>query len=140
MLATLALFIFLIYGYAFLAADAAIFGCSIKDYNKDPIGALVRHPSGTLTVRHVFFKVAFFRELLSCYFCMGVWAGMAAHGTLVLLAPYNPHILNSYILLSSGPTGTAISFLVAAVVGGPLCYIVDNSVQLLEQITDGLEG
>ncbi len=140
MLATLALFTLLIYGYAFLAADAAIFGCSIKDYNKDPIGALARHPSGTLNIRHIFFRFSFFRELLSCYFCLGVWTGMAAHGTLVLLAPHNPHILNSYLLLSSGPVGTAVSFLVAAVLGGPLCYVTDTAIQILEKLVDKLEG
>ena len=65
---------------------------------------------------------------------------MAAHGTLVALAPYNPHILNSYPLLSNEAVGTAISFLIAAVIGGPLCYITDNMVQLLEQLTDTAEG
>jgi len=65
---------------------------------------------------------------------------MLAHGTLVVLAPYNPHILNSYILLSNDIVGSVSSFVVAAVIGGPLCYISEIVIQILEKLTDKLEG
>jgi len=140
MLATLSLFALLVYGYAFLAADAKLFGCPTTDYKDQPDDTeYIRH-AGILKIRQLFLKNAFFRELFSCYFCLGVWTGMLAHGTLVVLAPYNPHILNSYILLSNDIVGSVSSFVVAAVIGGPLCYISEIVIQILEKLTDKLEG
>lgn len=140
MLATLALFSILVYGFAFLAADAKLFGCPVKDYNDNPTDVDYIRSCGTLPIRPIFLKLKFFRELLSCYFCMGVWTGSAAHAVLVLLAPYNVHILDSYILLSNTATGTAISFLIAAVIGGPVCYLADIMVQILENLATKLKG
>jgi len=139
MLATLSLFTLLVYGISFLAADAKIFGCPIKDYNDNPTDTEYIKSAGMIPVRQLFLKVSFFRELLSCYFCLGTWAGVLAHGTLVLLAPYNTHILNSYPLLSTSIFGTVASFLVAAVIGGPLCYIMDKLIQVLEKLSDRTE-
>lgn len=51
---SLVLWILWVYGIAFLLADSKIFGEWIP-------------------VRPLFMRWAFFRDLLRCYFCMGVW-------------------------------------------------------------------
>ena len=84
---TFILFAATVYALCFLAADARIFGADTSAYNDVTVDGsytapedLAQLPStGTLPIRQHLLRWNFLREHLSCYFCMGVWAGPAAH-------------------------------------------------------------
>jgi hypothetical protein len=67
------------YGIAFLVADASILGCGTAAYNEDPDDAEYIWSKGIFKLRPYFLQVRFFRELFTCYFCLGVWVGPVAH-------------------------------------------------------------
>lgn len=140
MLATLILFALLTYGFAFLLADAKIFGCPIKDFVPALEGDHVILDKGVLPIRQLFLRLPFVRELLGCHFCMGTWCGIVAHLLLLWLSEYNQLILNSYFLLSKDGLGIAVGVLTAAVLGGPVCYVTDLLVQIAENVADSSEN
>lgn len=72
-------FILVAYAIAFLVADARIFGCDTVAYNEDPDDAEYIWSKGLFKIRPYFLQVNFFRELFTCYFCLGVWVGPVAH-------------------------------------------------------------
>lgn len=143
MLATLVLFSLLTFGFAFLIADAKIFGCPAKEfvpaYDDAADGPTVFDP-GIIPIRQFFLRATFIRELLECYFCLGVWCGILAHLTLLWMAQYNQLILNSYFILSTDGLGIVAGIFTAAVLGGPVCYITDLIVQIAENAVGALEN
>lgn len=78
-------FAFISYALCFLAADARIFGGDVTAWNElEEADASVDdwawfRSLGFIRLRPPLLKVRFIREHLSCYFCMGVWAGPLAH-------------------------------------------------------------
>jgi len=80
----------------FLIADARIFGCDTTGYNETPMltdgadpardkyeqqryDAWVRE-TGVIKVRQYLLRISFFRELFSCYYCLGsLWVGVPLH-------------------------------------------------------------
>ena len=84
---TLILFAAVVYALCFLAADARIFGADTTAYNSITTdnGAVSAEDFaslrdiGALPLRQYALRWNFLRKHLSCYFCMGVWAGPAAH-------------------------------------------------------------
>ena len=82
----LLIFTLFVFGFCFLLADARIFGCDAYGYKQiyeDPEASgkdlEYARTCGILRIRQHLLKFHFVRELLSCYFCMGVWVGAAAH-------------------------------------------------------------
>lgn len=72
-------FILVAYSLTFLVADATIFGCGTAAYNEGPDDTDYIWSKGIIKIRPYFLMVRFFRELFSCYFCLGIWTGPVAH-------------------------------------------------------------
>jgi hypothetical protein len=72
----------------------------------------------------------FFRELLSCYFCLGVWCGVAIH--ILLRSFFGP---TYWLWHPHTPLGWSEGVAVAALAGAPLCYVLNLLVKLLEEKT-----
>ncbi len=138
----LSLFSLAVYGLAFLLADAKIFGCPANGFPSDPteddFAAVAR--KGMIPLRQLLLRIRFLRKLLSCYFCLGVWCGMVVHGLLYTLAHVNPYWRDSYSLWGPlEPLNVIISTLLAALVGGPVCYAVDLVITWLETASSDYE-
>lgn len=127
-------FALLTWGIAFLVADAMIFGCSTRHY-KDELEEENHHEAeemlqkvGALKIRNPLLRVKFFRELFSCYFCLGFWCGIVAHLLLRFVS------VGYFIAHESTLQGWTIGLAVAAVLGAALCYLVDLLVGALEKL------
>lgn len=78
-------FAFITYAFCFLAADARIFGGDVTAWNALDRGDADEEEwvwwksLGFIRLRPPLLRVRFVREHLSCYFCMGVWAGPLTH-------------------------------------------------------------
>ncbi len=131
------IFALLTWGLAFLLADAKIFGCSSRAYaellveNETAEAHHILMQDGTLKLRNLFLKLRFFRDLLSCYFCLGVWCGPAAHLLLRWGLP------DQQLIPHAGTaTGWGLGLLMAAALGGACCYAVDLLFGALEKFQD----
>lgn len=137
MIGSLLLLGLLAFGLAFLAADASLFGVSAKGYVEvlteeeglDPEfqdAEALRVSDGILRLRNGLLKIKFFRELLSCYFCLGLWCGMAAHALLVAFSQLPEAGQVSYALAHGNSVWAWLGgLLVGGLVGAPLCYGLD---------------
>lgn len=117
------------YALAFLAADAKIFGISAYGFPEDPVPSDFAGGGGVLPIRQVFLKIAFFRKLLGCYFCMGIWAGPSAHLLLLLYGQENQDWMNSYFLGNSvGIVPFLLGCGITALVGATMGFVIDSFV------------
>lgn len=126
MFLSLLTFVLVVYGLCFLAADARIFGADTLAWNEvydDPRDGELEwlQQLGEIRVRQKLLPIKFFREHLSCYFCMGVWAGPLAH---VLF--WNFYVKNDYFLshpstIKHWVIGLVLSFLV----GGSASFLLN---------------
>jgi len=88
---SLPLWILAIYGIAFLLSDAKI----LSDW---------------IPIRPLLKRVKFFRELLECYFCMGIWLGAALWGALNWKDPWQ---IQALLYLPAGAAGAYLLDLIA---------------------------
>ena len=152
MIGSLLLLGLLSFGLAFLVSDARIFGMSSKEYldiraEAEELDDAELHDEATfkfqeleqilsregiLRIRNPLLRIRFYRELLSCYFCLGLWCGMAAHWLLVDFSRTSgmPYALAHGTSLWAWLGGLAISGLV----GAPLCYGFDLLYGWLERV------
>ena len=125
------------YAIAFLAGDAKIFGTSAYGFPEDPVPSDFEDGEGILPIRQIFLKIGFFRKLLGCYFCMGIWAGPAAHLLLLLYGQEVPSWMDSYFL---GNAVGVVPFLmgcgITALVGAAGGFVIDSFV-IRQQSTAG---
>ena len=118
-------FSFFCFGFAVLAADAHIFGCNVYEYEN---GDENPYKIGLFPLRPFLFHFSFFRELLRCYFCTGVWTGALTH---ILFRDFYGSV---YWLWHPPTTKFWIEGLViASVTGGFICYTMDIVFKLLEK-------
>lgn len=142
MLVTLLVFSLLVYGLAFLVADAKIFGCPTKAFLKEPTDVEYIRNAGVIPFRNILLKSHFFQLLFECYFCMGVWCGAVIHLLLTLLHRLDNSVplLDSYPLLSSSVFGIVVTTLLASILGAVVCYLTDLVVQVLESKVGSIDG
>jgi hypothetical protein len=138
MLAALLIFSILVYGLAFLVADAKIFGCPAKSFYDQPEDVAYIREVSILPLRQIFMRWRWcgrvIKSLLTCYFCLGVWCGALIHLALLGLHQLDSSVplLSSYPLLSCTLWGTLVSTALAAIAGAVSCYLLDLLVQVLE--------
>ena len=121
------IFLMVCYSLAFLAADAKIFGCDTTSYKEDPTDTDYINPVGILRIRPLFLRFHFFQELLSCYFCMGIWVGPVTH----LLMYYT--FGERYWFFHENTTNTWIlGYLITSLTSASGCYLIDRTAVLLE--------
>ncbi len=115
------------YAIAFLAADAKIFGMSAYGFPEEPVPSDFENGGGLFPIRQIFLKLGFFRKLLGCYFCLGIWSGPAAHLLLLLYGQENQDWMNSYFL---GNVVGTLPFImgcgIAAFVGATVSFVIDS--------------
>jgi len=124
------------YGLAVLIADAKIFGVPAASFPESPTREDFTKSAkvGILRVRQYILRVGVFRKLLSCYLCLGVWCGMGSHWLMYLYALVNTKWRDSYFLWGQFDLqNMIISTIIAAVIGGPVCYAIDLGVTHLEK-------
>lgn len=136
-------FILLTYGLCFLAADARIFGVDATRYVEtlhtpgvpatDEEREQIRK-MGIVPLRQQALKVRFVREHLSCYFCMGVWAGPLAHWISLQMTNFgSPWQMQDYFLNHPDTgIGWVYGLICAFLIGGAGSYIVNTIVAALE--------
>lgn len=161
MLAALLVFSLLVYGLAYLVADAKIFGCPARAFYADPTDVSYIREHCVLPLRQIVMrwgyplvsqesalaalvsaeapaitpgKRSIFKLFLTCYFCLGVWCGALIHLALIGLFHLDPSVplISSYPLLSLTLPGILVGTVLAAVAGAVMCYILDLLVQMLE--------
>lgn len=125
-------FPFIAYAIAYLIADAEIFGVPTQWYLQDPTDVDGIKNKGVLKIRQHFLKVDFFRGQFSCYFCLGLWAGALAHLLLCGASHHLPSFGTSYILLGTEITGILVGTAVAALIGAPVCLLMNLLVEWAE--------
>jgi len=93
------------FSLCYLAADARIFGADTtawnEVYNEVPLAEEDKHwlwGLGILKIRQSVLHWDLIREHLSCYFCMGIWAGPLAHVLLWNFYQLNPDASVAYCL------------------------------------------
>lgn len=122
------------YALSYLQADAKIFGCSTQSYLENPEDQEYLKNEGVFPFRlWLLNSSGFFRKLLKCYLCMGLWNGPIAHTILTFYGEHNLTFRNSYFL--GGPLdletvlyGSMVAALVAAVTN----YVIDLGISLAE--------
>lgn len=141
----LLIFSLLAYGLAFLVADAKIFGCPATDFYQDSEDYTYIRSAGILPLRQIVMRWRWcsrvVHALLTCYFCLGVWCGGLIHLSLVGLFQLEPSVplLSSYPVLSRTLWGTVICTVMAAILGGGVCYLLELLIQLKEHLIGILE-
>ena len=141
---SLVVFILVAYSLTFLVADASIFGCGTAAYKENPDDVEYIWSKGIFKIRPHFLQVHFFRELFSCYFCLGIWTGSIAH-TLLYYAVgerywfYHVNTQQQWFL----------GFMLTSLVSAAGCYFVDTLIdrlsvspeppQLISYTSDGEE-
>lgn len=137
-------FIITTFSLCYLAADARIFGAdttawndiygsddSASDDDKRWLWGL-----GILKLRQNLLPSDFIREHLSCYFCMGIWAGPLAHWLLWNLYTVQGNVA-AYCLYHPGTTfGWALGFTHAFLWGACGSYVLNAVLHRIET-TDG---
>lgn len=114
-----------VWGMAFLAADARIFGCDTSSFLDPGTKPL---PKGIFPIRQRLLSASsFLREFLHCYFCMGFWFGPAA---LLLL---NACPLEEFWLPFTGDFQTKLcAILASSFIGAPSSYFLNLLAEKLE--------
>jgi hypothetical protein len=128
MLDSFIIFSVAVYGLTFLIADAKIFGVSACDFPVEPTEAdfTAAILDGQIPIRHVVLRIRFFREMLSCYFCTGVWTSVALNLLFNWYAQLNPTWRDSYFLAGPlDPQSLIGSSVIAFCVGAPMCYVIN---------------
>jgi hypothetical protein len=120
-------FILVCYSIAFLIADASIFGCGTVAYNEDPDDKDYIWSHGILKIRPYFLHTHFFRELFTCYFCLGIWIGPVAH-TLMYYALGDQY----WLFHENTPSAWVLNAVVASLVSATSCYSVNTAIDKLE--------
>lgn len=127
------------FALCYLAADARVFGADTTAWDEVYADTDVSaedeewlHSLGVLRLRQRLLAFRILREHLSCYFCMGVWAGPAAH--LLLWYFYGSFAYNSeYFLLHESTVGGWVVGLVCAfLLGAPASYLVNSLLRRIE--------
>ncbi len=120
-------FSLVVYGLAFLFADAHIFGCDASSFKKDEKWDDVKH-IGMIPLRPLVLRFRFFRELLKCYFCIGVWCGLLVH-------PLLWHFFGQgyFLCHPNKPLAWFEGLVLSALVSAPTCYIINLNVQWFEK-------
>ena len=131
---SLLLFAFLTFGLCFLLADAHLFGCDAQFYNEVSDDCLATRDMkreaeqrGILKIRQHFLKLHFFRRLLGCYFCMGVWVGPLVH---TYLYHTDPHY---FWLHDSSPVSWLLGLFGASVLGGATSLIINSALDAMSK-------
>lgn len=131
---TFLLFVLLVYGLCFLAADARIFGCDARSFgeicDQEAVTAEDKQwiaDSGVLPIRQHLLKIKFFRKQLACYFCTGIWMSTAAH-------VYLYHFFQTtYVFWHPNTFGWWIFALIGtALIGASSSYLLDTIISALE--------
>jgi len=107
---SLILWILAVYGLVFLLSDAKIL-------------------SEWIPVRPLLQRVKFFRELLQCYFCMGIWVGAALWFALTWPNPFNIQAA-AYL-----PAGAAGAYLIDLLTN----YVETQMMATFEEMHEGKE-
>jgi hypothetical protein len=156
-LGSLVLLGLLAFGLAFLAADASLFGVSAKGYwetvseaeeltdagfQEEAVDKYhevedMLASNGVLRIRNRLMRVRFFGELLSCYFCLGLWCGMAAHALLVAFSRLPDGGFSYALAHGNGVWAWLGGLLVGGLVGAPLCYGLDLLYGRMEEGASG---
>lgn len=120
------------FGLVFLIADSHILGCNIYEYetsSKQKSSCI-----GIIHLRHFLFKFYFFRELLRCYFCTGVWCGILTH---ILFRDFYG---NTYWLWHESTLLKWVEgILLASVTGAFISYFLDVIFKCLERYSSSWE-
>ena len=142
---TLILFAAVVYALCFLAADARIFGADTAAYNDITVDGAHVSPEalaelrglGALPIRQYALRWSFLRKHLSCYFCMGAWAGPVAH--IFLWHFYKLQTLGfaqdeHYILQHPGvPVAWVLGCVYAWLLGSVCSYAIDTVLRRIEE-------
>jgi len=133
----------MVYGLCFLAADARIFGVDTTRYVETlhTLGIVVTKDEleqirtmGIVPLRQQVLRVRFLREHLSCYFCMGVWAGPVVHWIAMQMMSFgSPWQMQDYFL---NHPDTSVGWLYGSVcaflIGATSSYLVNTVVAAFE--------
>lgn len=136
-------FVFITYAFAFLAAEARIFGADTTawvEIHEDPTAEDREWLAGLgiLRLRQRVLPWRFVREHLSCYFCMGVWAGPAAHVLLWHLYHlrenhFYGHVAEYALWHPGTTTGWVLGLAIAVLLGSAGSYVVNTVLLALEK-------
>lgn len=133
---SLLVFMLMVYGLCFLAADAKVFGTDATayvDYLEHPEGEV---PSkGVLPLRQWLMRVRVIREHLSCYFCMGVWAGPLTHWIAMQVQWFGSPWQTQDYFLNHPDTGVGWLYgcVCAFLIGAAGSYVINAVVSHLER-------
>jgi len=133
---TTLLFPVIAYAIAYLIADAEIFGVPTQWYLQDTSDVEGIKNKGVLKVRQHLLKINFFRSQFSCYFCLGIWAGALAHLLICFATFHLPNLGTSYLLLGTEIKGILVGTAVAALIGAPVCLLLNLVVEWAELRTE----
>jgi hypothetical protein len=135
-------FVMITYALCYLAADARIFGIDTTAWNEvyndyEPASEDDEkwlYSIGIIPFRQqLLLNCRFSREHLSCYFCMGVWAGPLAHTLLYNLYQKQPEPAVYALNHPNTTGGWAIGLLCAFLLGSCGSYVLNAVVHKLEQ-------
>ena len=121
------------YSLCFLAADARIFGADAAAWNaviEDPAASsqdrLWLQELGVFRIRQRLLRLRVVREHLSCYFCMGIWAGPVAHFLLWQLQHNYVDGPSSYVLQHHDTLGGwGLGLLCAFLIGASSSFLIN---------------
>ncbi len=126
------------FALCYLAADARIFGSDTTEWNnvywgdvpftQDEEQHLLR--MGIVQLRQRLLPINFIREHLSCYFCMGVWAGPTAH--VLLWHLYRLQGSPYWLHHPSTVTGWTLGLLASFLIGSCCSYVINAVLHKLE--------
>lgn len=116
---SLIVFVLVSFGLAFMIADARIFGCDTEAYNEAPDDTKFIWSIGFLKIRPYLLQFRFFRELFSCYFCLGTWTGPVVYYALGYPMFQRP---------------TLLGFVLSALVSATGCYLLHSLVNFLNTV------
>jgi hypothetical protein len=142
---TFLLFALTVYALCFLAADARIFGADTTAWiqirenpDQEPLPSDLEwlDKAGFIRIRQPLLRVRFLREHLSCYFCMGVWAGPVAHTLwwhFYNLPGVGLYVQDSYFLQHPHTgAGWALGLGLAFLLGSTSGFLLNTVVSALE--------
>ena len=128
-----------VFALCYLAADARIFGTDTTAWNEIYGDGTVLYCTrderwlwglGVFKIRQRLLVLDPIREHLSCYFCMGVWAGPAAHWLLWHLSALQQ---SSYWLQHPNTRcGWALGLMCSFLVGSCCSYFINAVLHRLE--------
>ena len=140
---SLIVFILLVYGLCFLAADARIFGTDTTAYVTTLHGDVEPteqdrvwvNSLGVIPLRQRLLRVRFIREHLCCYFCMGVWAGPLTHWIAMQMQNFGSPWQTQDYFLNHPNTGVGwfCGCVVAFLIGAAGSYVVNAFIVKLEE-------